>query len=190
MSSTRRGVRGGDGADFFPTPDWATRLILPHLKDVGDGYILEPSAGCGAICKVLIEDGVKPEQIKAVELRPDGVAQLRYRLIETQEGDFLNYTPEQKPGLIIGTPPFRHALEHLEHAIEICASGGQVAFLLRLGFLASKKRAAFHKAHPADVYVLARRPSFTGKGADSADYMWWVHTKGQEHPGRVQVIGP
>ena len=35
--------------------------------------------------------------------------------------------------------------------------------LLRLAFLESAERLAFHRAHPTDVHVLSRRPSFLTK---------------------------
>jgi hypothetical protein len=34
------------------------------------------------------------------------------------------------------------------------------ALLLRLAVVASQKRATFWQAHPADIYVLSKRPSF------------------------------
>jgi hypothetical protein len=60
-------------------------------------------------------------------------------------------------------PPFSHALPFVEHAVAQMRPGGRVAALLRLAFLESAERLAFHRANPADVHVLARRPSFLTK---------------------------
>ena len=70
--------------------------------------------------------------------------------------------------LAIGNPPFSLAeqfvVKSLEHA-------RQVMLLLRAGFLAGKKRyQLFDKHQPRNVWLLAQRPSFTGKGTDSAEY--------------------
>ena len=63
--------------------------------------------------------------------------------------------------------------------------------LLRLSFLESKGRVKFHQDFPADVYVLAKRPSFTGDGkADSCAYAWFVwRTPATGHAGRIMVLG-
>ena len=53
------------------------------------------------------------------------------------------------------------------------------------GFIGQDRR-AFHDAHPADLYVLSRRPSFIGTGSDTAAYAWWVWGPGRG--GRYQVL--
>jgi len=58
--------------------------------------------------------------------------------------------------------------------------------LLRLGYLASMARKAWLQRHPPSVYVLSRRPSFTGGGTDATDYGWFVW--GDGNPGRLSVI--
>ena len=58
MSSTNRGaVRHAD--DFYSTPAWATRAILPHLRPVQSRSVLEPACGDGAIAKELVAAVVK-----------------------------------------------------------------------------------------------------------------------------------
>ncbi len=74
--------------------------------------------------------------------------------------------------LVISNPPFSHAEDFARAAMKLVRPGGVVAFLLRLGWLASQSRVAFHRDYPSDVYVLPKRPSFNNKGTDSADYAW------------------
>jgi hypothetical protein len=51
--------------------------------------------------------------------------------------------------------------------------------LLRLAFLEGQKRAPFWKAQPPySVSVLAKRPSFTGGGTDSAAYAFFEWRRG------------
>jgi hypothetical protein len=87
--------------------------------------------------------------------------------------------------VIIMNPPYKLAMEFVEHAIE---SAGVTVCLLRLAFLASQKRAAFWREHPADVYVLPKRPSFTGGGTDSTDYAWFVWSPLQEAGNRWFIL--
>lgn len=64
----------------------------------------------------------------------------------------------------------RHSRELYPHA--------DLVFLLRIAFLASDGRQALWRdLGTPDVYVLPNRPSFTGKGTDSADYAWFVWPK-------------
>lgn len=90
-------------------------------------------------------------------------------------------------GLIVMNPPYSLALPFVAAALEVVRSqAGTVAALLRLGFLASRKRRDWWQSHPADVYVLSERPSFTGDGrTDATDYAWFVWREGA---GRVRVL--
>lgn len=61
--------------------------------------------------------------------------------------------------------------------------------LLRLNFLGSQRRAAWLRAWTPDVYVLPRRPSFTGRGTDSCEYAWCVWHEDRRGPrGSVEVL--
>jgi hypothetical protein len=107
-------------------------------------------------------------------------------------GDFLDFVNiGRSVDLVVGNPPYRHALEHVEHALDLVREGGHVAFLLRLGFLESRRRAAFWKAHPLkELHVLCERPSFTGGGTDSAAYGFFVWQKGHTGPSTLHHIFP
>lgn len=45
-------------------------------------------------------------------------------------------------------------------ALHMADGVGTVALLLRLNWLGSQDRAPFHRAHPADIYILPKRPEF------------------------------
>lgn len=77
-------------------------------------------------------------------------------------------------------PPYSIALEFIEAALSMRKSQGVVAFLLRINFLGSQERADWHRAHPCKLYVLPRRPSFTGGGTDATEYAWFVWGEGHE----------
>ena len=78
-------------------------------------------------------------------------------------------------------PPYAGAYEFITRSLsEVAPVNGTVAALLRLNWLGSKKRAAFHKLAPSDVYVLSKRPSFGGSsGTDATEYAWFVWGPGR-----------
>lgn len=173
------GPRGGGGVDFFPTPAWSGRAILGAV-DLPGGIWEEPSAGSAAICRAV--DGVRSDvrwigcEVRDVlPLSPFAPGDLRI-------GDFLNPAtvaglPE--PDVILGNPPYSHALAFAARCLEVAAGRAWVLLLLRLAFLETEERASFLRRNPPDVYPLSRRPSFTGDGhTDGAAAAWFVWPPG------------
>lgn len=188
MSSTgRAGVRRE--GDFYATPEHCTEAVLPFLPDVRiaqNAIIVDPGAGTGAITRPLCRRyGGHAAAILAVEINPALAAEID-SADRVVVADYL--TAELPPAnLIVGNPPFSLAQEFVARSLLLAAPvGGTVAMLLRLSFIASKKRRDFHRSHPSDVYVLSSRPSFTGKGTDSCDYAWFVWGPGER--GRIFVL--
>lgn len=173
-------VRNAD--DFYATPPWVTRAILPHL----DLYTsaLDPCCGDGAILRELRGEihGIEIDNGRAlacVESDP--------RLVGMVNNHDALLTQWPSVDLIITNPPFALAKEFLTLALEEAGPRTEVAFLLRLAFLEGQSRAAFHRAHPSDVFVLPKRPSFTGDGkSDSCAYAWFVFGPGRG--GRWSVL--
>ena len=184
MSSTNRGSKRRVD-DFYETPGWATRAILPHLEQLGalDGMILEPSAGRGAIVKELIEAGVSHDKIVSYELDLE-----RARESQSRCANFLEKQIVWKYGLVITNPPYTHAIEFAQKGYDLIADGGVLALLLRINWLASQRRAEWLRKHTPSLYVLPKRPSFTGKGTDSSDYAWMVWTKREDGTMRAPRV--
>lgn len=177
MSSTNRGAERAPN-DLYVTPAWCVEAVLPLLP-MG-GSILDPCCGTGAILDVVRERIDSPEYAYGYDLVTHPGVDLRQR-------DALSVEGWQRPDLVITNPPYSLAEAFVERAIaETAPHGGTVAMLLRLAFLASRKRVALLRAHPPDVHVLSRRPSFTGGGTDSADYAWFVFGPGRG--GRWSIL--
>jgi hypothetical protein len=161
-----------DALDRYYTPDSVAMKLVAAIPELGVRVhpltVLEPSCGGGAFMRAI--RGRWPDaQLSGVDADPD--APVRDNVGVTI-ADFL--TVQQPYDLTIGNPPFNAAEEHVRHALKLSRVG--VGFLLRLAFLESTKREAFWREHrPARVFVLSRRPSFTGGGTDSAAYgfFWW-----------------
>lgn len=190
MSATNRGSSRPPG-DFYRTPVWCTRAILRHLPK--SGGVIDAGCGDGAILSVLTAADTFDE-IVGVELNPE-LAEKARDAIDLQGNsrienvDFL--TLKGSPSLVISNPPFSFALEFVSHALEMVASvNGTVAMLLRLGWLEGQSRAGFHNSTPCDVYVMSKRPSFTGGGTDATGYGWFVFGPGRGNRWSILNVEP
>lgn len=158
--------------DFYKTPPDITRQwIRAYARHMpAPKTILEPAAGDGAMLDPLTERW--PEAaITALDISPQDP--------RVQEGSF--YTQDRSSDrmklydLVITNPPYSVALQFAQMGLFAVAPGGTLALLMRLGFMASVARASWLKEHmPHHVYVLSRRPSFSGGGSDFSEYAWFV----------------
>lgn len=180
MSATGRNLVGHERrpADFYATPSWVTRLILPHLGTPRS--VLEPAAGEGAIMREARAFWPKANVV-GTELDPERAASSGSLCADALTTEPRGYD------LIITNPPFSLAEEFVRWAIAAQEGVGTSAFLLRLAFLESQGRAKLHRQFPSDVFVLPRRPSFTNGGTDMAAYAWFVWGPGRG--GRWQILG-
>jgi hypothetical protein len=183
MSATGRKSKRQDN-DFYGTPDWLTRALLnviePALKqkepDVSKWNILEPASGEGAIVKTLKD--------KWPEAHIDDSDIVSYS--GKPSVDFLQMpSAPQKYNLVVTNPPYSLATEFVQKAMyftDISVGGtGMIAMLMRINWLASKRRATFLRKLTPTVMVTPARPSFTADGkTDSVDYAWMVW--GFAHP--------
>ena len=198
MSSTTRTKAEREGStDFYATPAWAIRAIQPVLARLFPGTIdmaLEPAAGDGAIIRALNTPMNLPciNQWRAVEIRSDCEESLResYHVMEIFAGtDFLTMSTEDSGfSLAISNPPYNQALEFVQASLKHIHENGWVFMLMRLAFLAGQKRSVWMCEHMPDVYVLPKRPSFTGHGTDSADYAWMAWRKQPRRRSGLELL--
>lgn len=186
MSSTNRG-RARNTLDQYETPWEAVVPLIPHICGKppypSTRVILDPCCGTGAMV-------VRAAQVLGAEARGievDGARVGDAMRPATLVADALTVSWEASD-LILTNPPYVLATEFVLRGVREAARGTTVAMLLRLAFLASQARHALHASHPADVFVLSKRPSFTGGGNDSADYAWFVWGPGRG--GRWAVLAP
>lgn len=177
--------------DFYETPSWCTAAILRELPG-SFAFAVDPCAGRGAILDVMWNT-MRFETVAGIELRLEQAEhfspKLRGYSIDVRDA----LDPDRswgKPELVMMNPPFKLAMEFVQRAlVEVLPRGlgraGTVVALLRLNWLGSQGRAAFHRRHPADVFVIPRRPSFTPKsiggtgGTDRIEYAWFVWGEGR-----------
>ena len=176
MSSTNRG-RDRNALDFYETPPEVTRMILARLQPAS--IVIDPCCGDRAILRVVAEvwpraacAGIDIDPARAANKHADALGDMSWGC---------------RGATIITNPPFSRAEEFVRRALHEAGPSGTVAMLLRLAFLESRGRAALHIERPSDVFVLAKRPSFTGDGkSDSAAYAWFVWGPGRG--GRWEVL--
>jgi hypothetical protein len=156
------------GNDCYSTPAVAVDALLK--VQTLPYRIWECAAGHGNIVNVLREAG-------HVVVASDNV---HYDFALDFEADFLKVT--QAPAgieAVVTNPPFMHATDFVEHALELCP---RVFMLLRLAFLESKRRSEvldtgmLAAIHPfIDRLPFLHRGSWTGPRASSAiPFVWLV----------------
>jgi len=195
MSATNRGSeRRRDDAYFTPPPAVEVLLdrvqpFLPPWSDGGRLPILEPAAGDGAIIRHV--HARWPElRFHAVELHSEREAELRAAGAERIWcRDFLSWSPARRWHLVLGNPPYGLAQAFVDKALSLVEPEGSVVFLLRLPFLESISRRDWHLMRPLrDVWVLSRRPSFTGGGTDATAYAWMHWQDGFRGEANLSVL--
>jgi hypothetical protein len=175
MSATGRNLEGRErrADDFYATPAWCTRMILPHLTR---GPTLDPFCGEGAILDVVSDVwDVGTYGIEIDEQRADRASNRHAVALQDALGE-----ERWPPGkTIVTNPPYSLAESCIRRALAESDGKRDMAWLLRLNFLGSQRRADFHAQYPCDVYVLSRRPSFTDGGTDATEYCWMVWGPGR-----------
>lgn len=160
MSATNRGAIRNE-RDLYSTPEAAFKPLLPAIIKLGCETVWEPACGDRRLIKWMCE----------CRILAGGED------ISTGHNFLEDYTEREA---IVTNPPFSLAMEFCQHAVQLSPN---VFMLLRLNFLASRKRRAwFLDNEPSALFVLSDRPSFTGNGkTDATDYAWFYW--GEEHAG-------
>ena len=174
MSATNRGNKRRE-SDFYATPLDCIRNVLDNLNLSNRGTeVLEPSAGSGNIIQALRQKKVQGI-ITALELRDEERDSLTRISDKVIIDNFLEWEVDKDYDVIIGNPPYTYAREFIEKCFKIANENTVIIMLLRTAFLESKSRYEFWQQHPlSGLYVLSKRPSFTGKGTDATSYAWFV----------------
>lgn len=183
MSSTNRG-ENRDGLDRYYT-DAGLADALVGLLDVLPGQsVVEPSVGRGAFIRAARSRAC---EVVGIDIDPDAEGLTLCAPADRLVGDLLNSAIGAD--WYLGNPPYKHAEAHIRHSIKHARVG--CAFLLRLAFLESLRRWPFWQENPpARVWVLSKRPSFTGGKTDSCAYAWFEWRKGYRGPAALRVLPP
>ena len=155
------------GADFFPTPAWATHALIDNESFEGD--IWESACGNGAMSDVLETTG---RTIVSSDLYDRGYGESGV--------DFLD--AGRRSANIVTNPPYNAAEGFVRSGLT--SASRKFALLLRLAFLegANRQRTIFSNASPSRVWVFSERITFYPAGAvqqgtGTTAYAWFVWDK-------------
>lgn len=155
--------------DFYATEPKATEELCKIERFATD--VWEPACGMGHISEVLKEHGYR---VRSSDLINRGYGDIL---------DFFSPSIKYWHGDIVSNPPFSHAKEFIEKALQIIDQGNKVAMFLKLTFLEGKKRKQFFKNYPPKtVWVSSSRlqcginGNFSGTSATA--YAWFIWEKG------------
>ncbi len=117
--AARAEFKPGPDPEFYPTPEPIVHALLDLADCDGPGPFLEPSAGTGAIAKLLGKRWSK-ESVTCVELGASRAAELETAGFPTVNMDFLAMAPTPVYRRIIMNPPFHNQADvhHVLHALK------------------------------------------------------------------------
>jgi predicted RNA methylase len=136
---------------FFTPPELARDIV--RKADVAGQRCLEPSAGEGALVKVMLEAGAA--SVRSFEIDP--VAWEKLVAMKYPNGshnpaepiDFLKTIPKPEYDRVVMNPPFARGqdIEHVTHAIKFLAPGGRLVSVMSAGvqFRQDRKATAFRE---------------------------------------------
>lgn len=160
--------------DYYATDPKAAKLLL-ELETFNN--ILEPSCGEGHLSKVFINAGINVTSSDLIN-RNFGI-----------QKNFFDY--KKWDGDIVTNPPYKYAMEFIEHSLKIISEGNKVAMFLKLQFLESKKRKKlFISNPPKTLYVSSTRilcakngdfEKMKKNGGSAVAYGWFVWQKGYKN---------
>lgn len=116
--------------DFFPTPKPIAEVLANCVDFIYSGFdILEPSAGVGNLADAIKSkyiDYAKNVKLDCIEINYELAEYLKAKGHTVFNCDFLTYETSKKYDLIVMNPPFKDLLKHLNKALELLKTDGQI----------------------------------------------------------------
>lgn len=165
-SKNRAGAGTSVPLDQYDTPAAYCNVVV-DLVNAGAESILDPCCGKGNVLAAF--DNGSPRALLGVEIDANAGNIARARGFEVQIWDALLATwPEAE--VIVTNPPYELAEQFLRKSIK---HSKEVAMLLRVGFLGSKKREPlFKEIGMPEVHILSPRPNFVKVGKCALGCGW------------------
>lgn len=156
--------------DYYATEPKATEYLL-QLESL-DKDIWECACGGGHMSSVLKERG---HNVRCTDLVDYGHGEVV---------DFLT-SHEKWYGDIVTNPPYKNALQFVQHALDSVEVGHKVCMFLKVTFLEGKARRDFFRDNPpCRIWVSSSRlkcainGDFENLGSSATAYAWFVWIKG------------
>lgn len=168
--------------DYYATEPKAIDVLINDGGVVFNKNILECACGAGHLSERLKEYGYN---VTSRDLVNRGYGETGI--------DFLQ-TAEIWGGDIVTNPPYKHALEFINHSLEILQDGNKAFMFLRLQFLEGKARKAlFDTGQLKTVYISRSRLSCAKNGdfdksVNAVAYAWFEFQKGYKGDAVIKWI--
>lgn len=130
---------------FYPTPPYLCRRFFEDYKSdrfegfytlPNDGkYVLDPSAGRGDLLEPLQGSRFN---LYGFEIDGELASILRDKKVRLLGEDFLEYEGKRLFDLVVMNPPFRNGVDHVIHAWELVAPGGDLVCILNATAVSGK----------------------------------------------------
>lgn len=163
--------------DYYATDPIAIREMLKHRAPPSKN-IWECSCGEGHLTKELEKHGYILKSTDIMK-RADFVEVVDFLKVAKEDNGVFN-------GSIITNPPYKHASEFVEKAMELLEDKQEIWLFLKIQFLEGKARKKLFKEYPPkEVWVTSSRIQCAkdgdfekyGKGSAAA-YAWFIWEKG------------
>jgi hypothetical protein len=167
-----------DPHDNYETPPDAVHQLLSNVRL--EGGIWEPSCGRGKLVEALLDAGIHRSKIAASD------KYLEPRSVEGEARSVLPYacdlmrTSEMplRTRNVVMNPPFSASDEHVRHCLRLVPHNGVVCALLRLTWIAARKRSDLLR-HLSKIIIVGRLkmlpPDVPDRGHNGAvDFAWFV----------------
>ena len=174
--------------EYFETPSEIANLMVDRAGIIGehvrniDFYVLEPSAGQGAIADV-VRVYVPAVNIHVVEIQPEHQQTLKekgYRLIGK---NFLKLKKKQLYDRVLMNPPFskQQDIDHVLHAWKFLEPGGRLVSIMSAGteFRETKKAKKFRELVDEHGYLEPLPPGSFGESGTEVNTVMVVLDKPQ-----------
>lgn len=163
--------------DYYATEPKAVELLLEQERF--SPYVWECACGEGHISEVLKAHGYKVKSSDLYDRGYEGTEIIDFLTVRKEDID-LDFSRD-----IITNPPYKHAKEFVEKALEISMDSTKVAMLLKLTFLEGQgRKELFEKYKPKKIYVFRSRIDCWKNGIKpekpqkAVCYAWFVWEKG------------
>ena len=162
--------------DYYATDPIAIDALINDGKAEISNNVWECSCGEGHLSKRLLDYGYNVTSTDLID-RGYGIGGV----------DFLD-TSSMFYGDIITNPPYKYAIQFVEHALDIIPEGNKVFMFLKIQFLEGKTRKELFKKYPPKIiYVSSSRilcakngdfEKMKKSGGSAVAYAWYEWQKG------------
>lgn len=166
--------------DYYATEPKALELLLELEKF--SPYVWECACGEGHLSEVLKSHGYDVKSSDIVNRSYVGTEILDFLQVKRED------VKQEISRDIITNPPYKHAKEFVEHALDISMDSTKIAMFLKVQFLEGKARKELFEKHPPKkIYVSSSRllcakngdfQKMRDGGGSAVAYAWFIWEKG------------